>query len=65
MGDTFFRQGEPGIGSLIDIYRLRLQGELMISCILLAALLGLVVFVIVGFISRRAVGSWFETRRGN
>lgn len=63
VGDTFFRQGEPGIGSLIDIYRLRLQGEQMISCILLAAALGLVVFVLVGFFSRRAVGSWYEARR--
>ena len=64
VGDTFFRQGEPGIGALIDIYRLRLQGEEMMACIILAALLGLLVFVLVGIVSRRAIGHWYEASRG-
>ena len=65
VGDTFFRQGEPGIGALIDIYRLRLQGEEMMACIILAALLGLAVFVVVGALSRRAIGHWYEGSRGS
>jgi len=63
VGDTFFRQGEPGIGALIDVYRLRLQGEEMMACIILAALLGLVVFVVVGTVNRRSIGHWHESTR--
>jgi NitT/TauT family transport system permease protein len=64
VGDTFFRQGEAGIGALIDIYRLRLQGTQMIGCILLAALLGLVVFVTVSAVGRQWTKAWYEPRRG-
>ncbi len=63
VGDTFFRQGEPGIGALIDVFRLRLQGEQMMASIILAAALGIAVFVLVGYLSRRAVGQWHEDTR--
>ena len=63
VGDTFFRQGEPGIGALIDVYRLRLQGEQMMACIILSAALGFAVFIAVGLASRRAVGHWYDGKR--
>lgn len=63
VGDAFFRQGEPGIGALIDVYRVRLQGEQMIGCIIMAVLLGLVVFTSVGMVGTRATRSWHTSTR--
>jgi NitT/TauT family transport system permease protein len=60
VGDFFFKQGDPGIGLLIELYRQRLQSELMFGAVLLASLLGLVVFWSFGLLARRTVGSWHE-----
>jgi len=64
VGDFFFRQGEPGIGILIDRYQSRLQSEQMVAAILLSSLLGIVVFWFFGFIAQRVVGSWHESAGG-
>jgi NitT/TauT family transport system permease protein len=61
VGDFFFRQGEPGIGILIDRYQSRLQSEQMVAAILLSSLLGIVVFWFFGFLARRVVGGWHES----
>jgi NitT/TauT family transport system permease protein len=61
VGDTFFRQGEAGIGILIDRYQSRLQSEQMVAAILLSSLLGIVVFWFFGFLAQRVVGSWHES----
>jgi NitT/TauT family transport system permease protein len=61
VGDTFFKQGEPGIGILIDRYQSRLQSEQMVAAIILSSLLGIVVFWFFGFLARRVVGSWHES----
>ena len=58
VGDFFFRQGDPGIGALIDVYRQRLYGPEMFTAIILSALLGLVVFIFFGWLGNRAVGNW-------
>jgi NitT/TauT family transport system permease protein len=58
VGDTFFKQGEPGIGILIDRYQSRLQSEQMVAAIILSSLLGIVVFWLFGFVARWAVGGW-------
>jgi NitT/TauT family transport system permease protein len=44
VADFFFRQGEPGIGRLIDIYRQRLATEQLMTALFLSSLLGLVLF---------------------
>ena len=41
VGDFFFRQGAPGIGRLIDIYREDLATEQMFTATFFASLLGL------------------------
>jgi NitT/TauT family transport system permease protein len=64
VGDTFFKQGEPGIGILIDRYQSRLQSEQMVGAIILSSLLGIVVFWFFGFVARRAVGGWHESAGG-
>ncbi len=61
VGDFFFKQGEPGIGILIDRYQSRLQSEQMVAAIILSSLLGIVVFWFFGFLAGRVVGSWHES----
>lgn len=63
VGDFFFKQGNPGIGILIDLYRARLQTAQMFGAVILASLLGVVVFWIFGLLSRVAVGNWHESAR--
>ena len=63
VGDFFFRQGEPGIGRLIDLYRARLQSAQLLTAIFLSSLLGLVVFWFFGLLYEIGVGKWHESRR--
>lgn len=63
VGDFFFRQGDPGVGRLIDDYRARLQSEQLFAAVALSSLLGLIVFWGFGLLSRLLVGSWHESQR--
>ena len=63
VGDFFFRQGDPGIGRLIDDYRARLQSDQLFAAVGLSSLLGLVVFWAFGLLGRLLVGSWHESHR--
>jgi NitT/TauT family transport system permease protein len=58
VGDFFFKQGQPGIGILIEIYRQRLESERMFAAVLVASAFGLVVFWSFGALARRVVGIW-------
>lgn len=58
IGDMFFAKGQPGIGTLLDVYRSRLQSEDLFAAIILAALLGVTVFVVFSAVSRALVGNW-------
>jgi len=60
VGDFFFKQGNPGIGILIDNYRSRLQAPELFAAILLAALLGVAVFWLFGWLGDRVVGRWYQ-----
>ena len=65
VGDFYFRQGGVvGIGAQIDVYRNRLWGAELISAIIMASVLGLVVFLFFGWLSRAAIGKWHITTRG-
>jgi NitT/TauT family transport system permease protein len=61
VGDFFFRQGEPGIGRAIDVYRARNQTPEMYGAVILTALLGIAVFFLFNYLSRVAVGRWHES----
>jgi NitT/TauT family transport system permease protein len=61
VGDFFFRQGDPGIGRLIDDYRARLQSDQLFAAVALSSLLGLVVFWGFGVLGQVLVGSWHES----
>ncbi len=62
VGDFFFRQGEPGLGRLINLYQNSTEYEQMYGAVIMSALLGIVVFVFFGWLGRRVVGNWHETR---
>jgi NitT/TauT family transport system permease protein len=61
VGDFFFKQGDPGIGILIDLYRQRLQSEQLFAAVILSSLLGVLVFTACGWLSRRVVGGWHSS----
>jgi NitT/TauT family transport system permease protein len=61
VGDFFFRQGNPGIGRLIDIYRSQLAAAKLFTAIFFSCLLGIVVFWVFGFVGNRATRSWHES----
>jgi NitT/TauT family transport system permease protein len=63
VGDLFFKQGDPGLGIVIDNYRARLQSPELFMAIILASLLGVVVFWFFGWLGKRAVGAWYVTER--
>jgi NitT/TauT family transport system permease protein len=63
VGDFLFSQGKRGIGQLINLYRARLQTEQMFGALILACFLGILVFWLFGFLSKLAVGKWYEPTR--
>jgi NitT/TauT family transport system permease protein len=63
VGDFFFRQGDPGIGRLIDNYRAELASANLFAAITASSLLGIAAFWLVGLIGERVVGRWHETGR--
>ena len=63
VGDLFFKQGDPGLGIVIDNYRARLQSPQLFMAIILASLLGVVVFWFFGWLGKRVVGAWYVNER--
>ncbi|AKH85966.1 nitrate ABC transporter permease [Streptomyces sp. CNQ-509] len=61
VGDFFFRQGQPGIGVLIDLYQSRLQSEQLLAAVLVSSLFGVLVFWFFGRLARIVVGGWHES----
>ena len=60
VGDYFFRRGAPGLGSLISTYQSRVQSPELFASIVTASLFGVVIFLIFGWLGKKAVGSWYE-----
>lgn len=60
VGEFFFRQGTPGLGRLLDVYRARLESDLLMSTLLFCCLLGIAVFLAVGIVGNRLTRKWFE-----
>jgi NitT/TauT family transport system permease protein len=61
VGDFYFLQGEPGIGALLNSYSSQLQSDQLFAAVVLCSLLGVVVFTLVGMLSRRVIGKWHES----
>lgn len=60
VGDFFFQRGTLGIGGLIAKYQSRLDSEALFASIIFAALFGVVIFQVFGWLRRRAVGKWYD-----
>jgi NitT/TauT family transport system permease protein len=60
VGDFFFRRGEPGLGSLLSTYTARLRSAELFGTIFVAALLGVAIFALFGWVGKRAVGKWYD-----
>ncbi len=60
VGDFFFRRGQPGLGILIANYQSRLQVAELFASVITAALLGVMIFLLFGWIAKLAVGRWYE-----
>jgi NitT/TauT family transport system permease protein len=63
VGDFFFLQGQPGLGALINLYSNRLEPDQLYAAVIVASLLGVLTFVLVGLIAQRVVGGWHESAR--
>lgn len=63
VGDYFFRQGDSGLGRLIDGYTQTLDSPSLFAAVAVSSLLGLAVFAAFGAVSRVVVGPWHETGR--
>lgn len=61
VGDFFFRQGNPGLGRLIDNYTSSLESPPLFAAIIVSSALSLVLFWAVGLVSRVTVAAWHET----
>lgn len=62
VGDMFFRQGAPGIGSLLDVYRARVESENLLTAIGLASLFGVLVFAFFTAIDKAVLSRWYGKR---
>lgn len=63
VGDMFFRQGAPGIGSLLDVYRARVESENLLTAIGVASLFGVLVFAFFTVIDKAVMARWYGVRR--
>jgi NitT/TauT family transport system permease protein len=60
VGEYFFKQGQPGLGTNLSVFTSLLEGERLWATVLTASLLGIAVFVFFGWLSRLVVGRWYQ-----
>jgi NitT/TauT family transport system permease protein len=64
VGEQFFRQGQkPGIGIVMEQFRQKLRYPQMYGGLIVASLLGIVVFFVFSWIGKLVVGHWHESTR--
>jgi NitT/TauT family transport system permease protein len=63
VGDFFFQEGPVGLGRLINGYTQQLQSDQLFASVIVASLLGLVVFWAFGLLARIVVGPWHESQQ--
>ncbi len=63
VGDFFFQEGPVGLGRLINGYTQQLQSDQLFAAVIVASLLGLVVFWAFGLLARIVVGPWHESQQ--
>lgn len=63
VGDFFFVQGQPGLGTLLAVYISRVQSSDLFAAILLSTLYGVVVFSVFTALGSVALRSWYSGAR--
>jgi NitT/TauT family transport system permease protein len=64
VGEQFFRQGsKPGIGIVMEEFRQKGRFPQTFGGLIVAAVLGIAVFLVFGLIARLATGKWYESTR--
>jgi NitT/TauT family transport system permease protein len=59
--DFFIRQGNPGIGGLLDYYSSNLEADQLYAALGVTCAFGLLVFWLVGFVRKLTIGRWETT----
>lgn len=63
VADFFFRQGKPGIGRLLDVYRTNLETERLYAALIFSSLLGIALFILNTVITQRVLKNWHASAR--
>lgn len=64
VGEQFFRQGsKPGIGIVMEEYRTKGIYPQTFGGLILAAALGIAMFLMFGWLAKRVTGKWYESTR--
>ncbi len=61
VADFFFTRGDLGLGRLINNYAQELQYERLFGGVILASLLGVALYALIGWIANRVLRDWHET----
>ncbi len=61
VGDFFFGLGAGGIGQLLRKYSTQLEGEQLLAAVIMSSALGVVVFLLFGWLQDRAIGHWYQS----
>jgi NitT/TauT family transport system permease protein len=61
VADFFFTRGDLGLGRLLNNYAKRLEYEKLFGGVILASLLGVVIYVLIGWLGNRTLRNWHES----
>jgi NitT/TauT family transport system permease protein len=61
VADFFFTRGDLGLGRLMNNYAQRLEYEKLFGGVILASLLGIAIYVLIGTIANRSLRDWHES----
>jgi NitT/TauT family transport system permease protein len=61
VGEQFFRTGsKPGVGIVMDIYRVKGIYAPLYGGVIIACMIGILTFLLFGFLGKAVIGSWFD-----
>jgi len=61
VGEQFFRTGsKPGVGIVMDLYRVKGNYPPLYGGVIIACLIGILTFLLFGFIGKAVIGNWFD-----
>jgi NitT/TauT family transport system permease protein len=61
VADFFFTRGDLGLGRLMNNYAQELQYERLFGGVILASLLGVTIYALIGWIGNRVMRDWHES----